>query len=78
MTGILFQTFKMADVRATKSGLALEAQQKIRGKYDEELASQLLQVVLLSECLIKLPRINNRQLFNCFPLFILYFSGFKG
>lgn len=29
--------------RATKSGLALEAQRKIHGKYDSELAGQLLE-----------------------------------
>lgn len=34
----------MAD-RATKSGIALEAQQKIHSKYSEELASQILQWV---------------------------------
>ncbi|KAK6025430.1 hypothetical protein OSTOST_08669 [Ostertagia ostertagi] len=32
----------MCDVRAEKSGIALEAQQKIHGKYDTELASQIL------------------------------------
>jgi hypothetical protein len=32
----------MAD-RATKSGIALEAQQKIHSKYDQQLASQILQ-----------------------------------
>lgn len=31
--------------RATKSGLALEAQRKIHGKYDSELAGQLLEWV---------------------------------
>ncbi|EFO28134.1 CPN-1 protein [Loa loa] len=31
--------------RATKSGLALEAQRKIQGKYDSELAEQLLEWV---------------------------------
>ena len=36
----------MADVRAMKSGLALEAQQKIHGKYDEELAKQIIGVSL--------------------------------
>ncbi|KJH43921.1 hypothetical protein DICVIV_10057 [Dictyocaulus viviparus] len=35
----------MCDVRAEKSGIALEAQQKIRDKYDSELASQILQWV---------------------------------
>lgn len=28
--------------RAEKSGIALEAQQKIHGKYDQELAAQIL------------------------------------
>lgn len=31
-----------AVARAEKSGLALEAQRKIHGKYDEPLASQIL------------------------------------
>ncbi|CAJ0592674.1 unnamed protein product [Cylicocyclus nassatus] len=35
----------MCDVRAQKSGIALEAQQKIHGKYDRELAGQILQWV---------------------------------
>ncbi|VDM58867.1 unnamed protein product [Angiostrongylus costaricensis] len=35
----------MCDVRAEKSGIALEAQQKIHGKYDPELASHILQWV---------------------------------
>ncbi|KIH50105.1 hypothetical protein ANCDUO_19819, partial [Ancylostoma duodenale] len=35
----------MCDVRAQKSGIALEAQQKIHGKYDRELAVQILEWV---------------------------------
>ncbi|ETN80149.1 hypothetical protein NECAME_09349, partial [Necator americanus] len=35
----------MCDVRAQKSGIALEAQQKIHGKYDRDLAVQILEWV---------------------------------
>ncbi|EPB74472.1 hypothetical protein ANCCEY_06425 [Ancylostoma ceylanicum] len=37
----------MCDVRAQKSGIALEAQKKIHGKYDRELAVQILEWVKL-------------------------------
>lgn len=35
----------MSNERATKSGFALEAQRKIHGKYDDELAAQILRWV---------------------------------
>lgn len=33
----------MSEQRATKSGLALEAQRKVHGKYDPELAGQIME-----------------------------------
>lgn len=45
----------MCDVRAEKSGIALEAQQKIHGKYDAELAAQILQWVQVSHIHVVTP-----------------------